>query len=264
MAKLEPGFGFTGTINNISAYKMRGSDKIILRSKGGPSKQKISRSPNFINTRRNNMEFGGRSKAAGWIMRGLHLHKSLSDYNIAGPLQALLRSVQLLDDKNPWGERNIALTKNPKILEGFSLNKKWIFDSVIRSPIYCELSRQQLSAQVKLPALMPGINFFSPAFHPVFSFSCCLAVVPDIFYREKDYKASEEYKQIGPDYFQTDWFAVSKGCGEQTLQLQIKKTPPDENFSLMLSVGLLYGAVTEPGKWDQALYAGSAKLLAMA
>jgi hypothetical protein len=29
MTKLEPGFGFTGAINNISAYKMRGFDKII-------------------------------------------------------------------------------------------------------------------------------------------------------------------------------------------------------------------------------------------
>jgi hypothetical protein len=264
MAKLEPGFGFTGTIANISAYKMRGSDKIIIRSKGGASKQKIRYSPNFINTRRNNMEFGGRSKAASWIMRGLHPHKSLSDYNIAGPLQALLKSVQLLDDKNPWGERNILLTKNPKILEGFSLNKKWIFDSVIRCPIHCELSRTQLSAQVRLPALMPGINFFSPAFHPVFSFSCCLAVVPDIFYKDKDYEVLEEYKQIGNYYICSDWFAVSKGCGEQTLQLQIKKTPPDEHFSLMLSVGLMYGTVTEAGKWEQAPYAGSAKLLAMA
>ena len=36
MATQEPGFGFTGSLHNISACKRRDVDMIIIRSKGGP------------------------------------------------------------------------------------------------------------------------------------------------------------------------------------------------------------------------------------
>jgi hypothetical protein len=265
MAKLDGGFGFTGSIGNISAYKMRGSDKVILRSKGGPSKNKIKRSPNFESTRRNNMEFGGRSTMAKWVMRGLGPHKSaLADYNIAGSLQPLLKPVQNLDTTNEWGHRHVQLSKDPKILEGFSLNKKYIFDSVIRSPVPCQLLRQELSAVVKLPALRPGINFFSTAWHPLFSISICLAIVPDVFFEAKGYKVGDDYEQFYPKNIRTPWFALTKGCEEQTMELKLKNIPPDENFSLMLSVGINYGVIESPGEITQAKYAGSAKVLTMA
>jgi len=39
MAELLSGFEFTGRLGNITAYKMKGSDKIILRTRGGASKK---------------------------------------------------------------------------------------------------------------------------------------------------------------------------------------------------------------------------------
>lgn len=67
MAQITQGLAFTGSISNLSAYKMRGSDKIILRTKGGPSKNMIKKSPRFEITRRLNVEFGGRATATKWI-----------------------------------------------------------------------------------------------------------------------------------------------------------------------------------------------------
>ena len=65
MAKLDGTIQFTGSLQNLSFYKMRGSDKIIVRKKGGPSRKQVKHSPNFENTRHNNSEFGGRALAAG-------------------------------------------------------------------------------------------------------------------------------------------------------------------------------------------------------
>src|SRR6476661_10335713 len=102
MAKLISGLSFTGTLSNMSAYKMRGHDGIILRTKGGPSKQNIKDWPSFLVTRCNNMEFGGRSIAASWIMSRMHPHTSLADYNIAGPLQGMLKPIQVLDRESEF------------------------------------------------------------------------------------------------------------------------------------------------------------------
>jgi len=72
MAKLISGLSFTGSLSNLSAYKMRGHDGIIVRTKGGPSKEKIKESPSFLVTGCNNMEFGDHSTAASWTMFGTH------------------------------------------------------------------------------------------------------------------------------------------------------------------------------------------------
>jgi hypothetical protein len=263
MAKLAPGIGFTGSLNNLSAYRMRGHDEIILRMKGGPSKKMIKRSPSFEQTRRNNMEFGGRSTAAGWIMRGLHPHKSLADYNIAGPLQAILKPIQLLDDKTEFGKRNVCLSKNPGLLGGFSLNRKTIFDSVMRSPLHVEISRSELTATINLPALVPGINFFASPYHPLFRISLSLAVVPDLFHDAAGYKAAREYDHCYPHKIQGEWFTVSRGCGEQSFEIEIDRPLPDENFSLVLSTGICYGELMLPASPQQVKYAGAAKILAV-
>jgi len=106
MAHISKGIVFTGSLANVSAYKMRGSDKIILRTKGGPSKKKIKHSPNFQNTRLLNAEFGGRATATKWIRKALRPLLPLADYNIAGPLNALLKPIQLMEHQRIWRAGN--------------------------------------------------------------------------------------------------------------------------------------------------------------
>lgn len=265
MAKLDSVLGFTGSLGRLSAYKMKGSEETILRRKGGPSKEYIRNSPNCEITRRNNIEFGGRAAAAGWIMRGLHMHKALADYNMAGPLQALLRPIQLLDDKSELGERHVQLSKNPRLLEGFSLNRKWVFDSVIRSPVNCRITKDDLSAELNLPSLLPGINFFPPPKHPLFCISVVLALVPDVFCREGKYEPGKEYGRHYLNWQETrsQWLATGSRSEEQSFRLKLEQSPPYEFFSLMVSAGIVYGMVTAPGSQEQAAYAGSAKVVAM-
>ena len=93
MAKQQSGLGFTGSLHNISTYKRRDMDTIIIRLKGGPSKRMIKSNPSFELKRRINKEFGGRSTASKWIMRILYPLKPLSDYNISGPLNSALKPV---------------------------------------------------------------------------------------------------------------------------------------------------------------------------
>jgi len=64
MANVDPDIKITGSMQNISFYKIRGSEQTYSRRKGGPTAEQIKNDPQFEVTRKNNKEFGGRSAAA--------------------------------------------------------------------------------------------------------------------------------------------------------------------------------------------------------
>jgi hypothetical protein len=265
MARILSTVALVGSIGNVSAYKMRGSDKIILRTKGGPSGKRIRNAPEFDLTRRNNSEFSGRATASKWIMSMLSQLKPLADHNIAGPLNALMKPIQELDKTSDYGMRNVVLSGNPRLLEGFSLNRGTSFDSMLRSPLPCSLSRETLSARVEIPALLPGINFHAQRKDPMFSIIAMLGIVPDLFYDADRYKpSSHAYTSLGAKAVNTDWYPVLGGAPATTLELKLEGMPPDQSFSLMLSVGICFGAMHDAATIKQVKHAGSAKVLAMA
>ncbi|HEY4149835.1 MAG TPA: hypothetical protein VGM41_12940 [Chitinophagaceae bacterium] len=264
MAKLSGGFLFTGKIGNASAYTMRGVDGIILRSPGGASKNKIKTHENFRRTRELNAEFGGRATAGQHLRRACSIQKSLADYNIAGPINAMLLPIQRLDMTSKRGQRNVVLSQNPRLLEGFSFNKKNTFDSTIRNPLSYTLSRDTLSARIDIPTLLPGITFFAPDKYPFFSIQAVLGITPDLFYDSPKYKPSSDYySQAKTRLTETGWRPVQKGLEATTLELAFTVPPPDQSFSLVLTIGVCYGIMIDTTSVSQAKYAGCAKILAM-
>jgi len=108
MARITNGIQFEGSIGNISAYKQKGSDKVILRTKGGASKLKISTSPRFAIVRRYNSEWGACSKMGMAIRHATIGLRHLSDYNISSPLNAIIKAIQKIDTNGILGERGIS------------------------------------------------------------------------------------------------------------------------------------------------------------
>lgn len=260
MAQLLSGMPFTGSLGNISAYKMKGSDKIILRTKGGASKEKIKKGKQFEKTRRLNAEFGGRSAGSKCIMRALFPLKALADFNVAGPLNALIKPIQALDTESEHGTRNIYFTRNPKLLEGFSLNKRSPFDSIIRNPVACRLDEKNLSASIRIPALIPGINFFVPERrHPLYSIILVLGVIPNIVFTKHGYKA---HGSPEPVHVVSEWFPVAKGSSAFELEVGFEGEQVDVvRSSMMVSIGVRFGTIGMDGEVEQAKYAGAGKVM---
>ncbi len=268
MAKFSPNFGFQGSFGDLSFYKRRDIDEPIVRKKGGASKEKIKTSPRFVRTRELNAEFGGRATASKWIMHACWPQKALADYNIAGPINTLVKPIQQMDTESRRGQRNIILSANPHLLEGFSFNRKTSFDSVIRNPVGWSLSRDALFARVDIPALLPGINLFKPEKQPacpMFSIITVLGLVPDLFYSERGYQANKGYALNTFQRAETPWFPTLKGAESTTLEMQLGTIPPDGHFSLMLTIGIRYGTMLDTaGTVEQVKYTGAARILAMA
>ncbi|AXY75683.1 hypothetical protein D3H65_17610 [Paraflavitalea soli] len=264
MARINPDSSFTGSLGSLSFYHMRGVDKPIVRTKGGASKQKIKTHPRFESTRRINAEFGGRATASKWIMRMLWPQKALADHNIAGPLNALMKPVQALDLASADGQRHIPLSQYPSILDGFSLNRKTGFDSIVRTHIGCSLSREKLQVRVDIPALLPGINLHMPKTHPWYAITVVFGIIPDLFYAPYQYIPMNEYGGVAPLVRMTDWYPALEGSADTTLELIHPITPPDEYFSIMISIGIRFGMSRSATQIDQVPHAGAARVLAMA
>lgn len=266
MAKLRAAFPFIGTVGNFTYYKRRDIDEIIVRQKGGASKERIKKDKAFVNTRKVNAEFGGRSAASKRIISMLFPMKAVADHSFSGELNSLLRPVQQMDMENDWGKRSVKLSANPALLSGFSLNKRNPFDSIVRNPVSFELDRDNLAAAINLPALLPGINFFVPGKYPVFGFQATLGIVPDLFYdhNTRKYKPAGDYETLFPQTVNTDWWPVVKGSAATRLELNCPAAPPNQSFTLMLSLGIRFGTTGAANQVDQLKYAGAARIIALA
>lgn len=264
MAKIIAGLatGLSGKVDGLSFYKMRGVEQTIVRRSSGHTKEKVKNDPQLDLVRRITSEFGGRAKASKYLMRGLIFQKPMADYNIAGPLTALMKPVQDLDMVSEYSKRSILLSGHPHYMKGFSLNKKHPFDSVVRYPVMATVDRETLSAKVGFPALMPAVNFVPPVSHPYYAFRVSLAIVPDIVYGAYGYGPTHpDYPENSAEYIDTNWFPLLKGSPAMEVAITSNVLPPDTHFTMILAVGIFYGVLRDDNDIDRAPYAGSAKVL---
>jgi len=262
MAQLIGEVLFTGSLENLSAYKMRGTDKIVLRRKGGPTRKQVKHSPKFVNTRQNNAEFGGRAKAAQHIKRILYPLMFLADYNITGPLNALLQPIQKLDTENQRGQRHIQLSKEPRLLEGFTLNRKYLLDSIVRTPVSYTIHEQKEEATVDIPALIPGINFMVPGNYAWYQFIAIMGQVPDLFFIRDSYQTKNK-RGVGDFYTKiesTDWLPVNTPAPARKLELKGSPQRKPEACSNLVALGIAFGTIRN-NNIEPVKYIGAAKIL---
>jgi hypothetical protein len=259
---------FSGSLGDFTAYKMRGTDKTIIRRKGGADKETIRTSSRFATARLWMTEFGGCSTMGKEVRFMMSPMKALADYNFSGFVNKALKQIQKMDGDSDLGRRAIRLSQYPQLLQGFSLNKYTTFDSMVRTPVTCTIDRATGSARITLPKLVRDINFFPNSQHPAFSIVVCLGVVPDFTFNSKTgkYAAPKWFDTMqGWNMAETPWYSSLKGSPAQTLEVVLNNTiPPDAGYSLQLTVGVKFGALHDNGAVKQVKRTGAAKILAIA
>lgn len=271
MAQLIGNIPWLGSLGTLTAYKRRGSDKIILRTRKGPLSESVKKGDKFELTRLNNAEFGGRSRASSSIMTAMINLKSLADYNVAGSINAILKPIQVADPVNEKGKRSILLSSQANLLQGFNFNRNHTFDSVVRTQVLYTFDKETLSAKVVIPELIRGINLFIPNKHPLFGFTINLGVIPDFIFKGDEYRAvnNEHHRDVSRVVLNTEWFPCVKGSKPLELELQLRKTDLPSSYTIILGIGIQYAtlgqdAVIETVKYEKVAkgkYDGSAKII---
>jgi hypothetical protein len=263
MASLAKGFGYIGSLGDISAYRMQGVDRIVVRTKGGASKDKIRNHPSFVRTRENNQEWKACTMAARMVNNAMLPVKHLADHNYAGALTAVCKSIQLDESVSRRGERGIPFSQSLYKLEGFGLNKYHVFDAILRHPLQYEIGRQTGTAIVQLPRIMPGINLQNPRKQAMFRFVFTLGMLPDVVF-QPGIQAYKPVTDIQPNSYavaNTPWCAFEAGCDAQQLLLSVNGWQMQEHLSLILAAGVEFGQPVSTTEVKTTKYAGAAKLL---
>lgn len=263
MAKLTSILSFNGSLEGLSAYRLKGVNDPILRLRRGPSKEAINTGAQYDNTRRNLSENRGRNKAVSLLMKAFQPLKPLADFDTAGQLNKLLRAVQKGDTESPWGGRAVRPSRFAHLLEGFHLTKAMPFDSAVHGEAHTQIDKRTLEASVELPALLPRLTFFPPAGYPYYRLVVTLGIAPDIVLGPLGWGTDGDFSNCYTAAAQTEWFAAGAGLPSTTLSLQLPYTPPTEAYALVLTVAVQPGVPGLTGGIEPVrARVGSAKILA--
>lgn len=243
MGILKDGIQFTGSLGNLSAYTIKGSDKIILRRKGGATKERIANDPRFERTRENNSEFGICGKAAGQIRRMMNPVIPLADYNFTSTLSSLLR-IRMLprDTVSDRGQRGLLFSQHAALLQGFRLNLNNPFESMVRQAPICSINRTTGMGVVQLPELTPGLNLMLPPNPPLYRFVLGMGAIADIKHNGRDY--TEYNPKPLPAVFSTEtaWHGNQQTFKAQRVELPLALPEGwDKTATFLLFIGLEMG-----------------------
>jgi hypothetical protein len=120
-----------------------------------------------------------------------------------------------------------------------------------------------LTAQISFPELAPGINFMPDRRHAYYSFIVVLGRIPDLHYTPTGYRPEngEDIQNTSPAYHVMPWHTAVGIFAGTTAEIKLPPPPAGSPFTLMVSVGIRYGAPTEMDKIRQVEHARSAKVL---
>lgn len=265
MAIIKGPVQFTGTIGDVTAYRLQGSDKVILKQKSEPNLHRMKHHPVYENTRRNNEEWKPLVMAGRQIRNAMQQIRHIMDYNSSGSLHKLCKVIQQTDTVNDWGKRPVLLSRGGAVLEGFSFNRSTPFESVLRHPLHASADRQMGTALVELPELLPGVNFFNPSGKPLCRFTFMLAAAADVIYREDLQMfclAADVLPR--PCIIKTDWRPWQEQSEATTISLEIQNWQSAAPAALLLSAGIEFGIPVSNNIVQYAKRSGSTKLLRVA
>jgi hypothetical protein len=177
MARVKLSFPISGTMGCYSFYQMAGAKHIVIRLKGGPTKDQIKKHKKFWRQRQNMSEFAGCSKSASFIYSAMFGLKAVSNVPYIGRLTNLSRSVMKMSNDDV-GKRPILFSSFGHLLTGFNVNTNTSFDDFVLQYTPYTISRSECRATINFPSLLPGVTLKSPHGYAYFRFIGILGIVP--------------------------------------------------------------------------------------
>lgn len=262
MATLKSQLVIIGSLGNLSFYKPANSEEVVVRQKGGPTKEMVLKSKRFVNTRLNMAEFGGRSKAAKCIVDSLRELTIVAKGRVSNALQRPLTAIQKGDTIGRKGERAIYLSRKPILLEGFSFDKKRTFESIISTPLGTEVFPDSATAGVTIPELIPGMNLNLPDRFPFYRIICSFAMIPDFHHSDRGYVPNlPRLARAAHTEKETEWIPARSRFHGGVLSMTLPNQEPDKPFVFLTSVAIQVGMPSEDGRMKPVKYQGAGKIL---
>jgi len=269
MAILKGNLHLEGNLGGLSFYTRRGSEQIIVRSKGGASKQMIKSSPKFEKLRLQQNEWKGCTRLASGIKNVFGGLQRVADYNLTSSLNALAKNIQKTDVENEVGKRNIRLSSCRQALSGFNFNRTYAFNSILKVSVFGEIDRENLKATVRIPRINATVDLLNVRKLPYYRILTCLGSVSDMVYNHNlnQYVPANEGLNGIFQLYSSEWIPSESIREEQIVDLSLDvafRGMLTDEITLIVSVAVEFGKVAFDGKPQEEKYAGSGKVLVCA
>jgi len=258
----------SGSVRGVSFYTVQGSDQVIMRTKGGATKEKIAKAPQFEGLRKQQKEWSGCTKF-GSIVRytfgGLH---RLADYNLTPVLNGIAKNIQKCDLTGVIGQRSILLSQCKEMLSGFNFNRNYPFNTVLRVSPTWQIDREALQATVSIPRIQAETDVMNIQRLPYFRLITALGTVSDMQYDAQlnDYKPIVTELHGVSATLTGEWHSAQSIVAEHQLIVQIDPTLTallTDSVSVVLSMGIEFGTSGFTDEIVAVKHAGCGKTLAV-
>lgn len=267
MAIVKGIFQVTGGIKGMSFYTRTGSDKVIMRTKGGPTKRRIEVGPEFEKLRKHQGEWGACVQFARALKTAVGDTYRLSDFNLSPAWTGLGKKLMGLDKTKKIGERSLNFSAFRQALIGYNFNKNYPINSVLRVMPMCEISRDTLKANVKFPRINTENDLLNVQKLPYFRLIATIGCVSDMQYNSQNlfynFEPMNEVLQGVSNSISTEWYASENILQEQTLSVELNEelqTKLTDEINVLLSIGIEFGKVGFAGQITEVKHAGYAKI----
>ena len=268
MAIIKGAIQMTGSIRGVSFYSVRGSDKVIMRTKGGASKEKIKTSPKFEGLRKQQKEWSGCAKFGSltrYAFGGLH---RLADYNLTPVLNGIGKNLMKLDTESEVGKRSLKLSVYKQALEGFNFNRNYPFNTVLRVSPRWELTRERLQVIVTVPRINTDIDLLNIQRLPFFRLIVVIGTVSDAVFNPEttDYEPLVFNLNGTSQTLTGEWHSTQTILPEHTMSVQMPENQIadlSENVTVLVSMAVEFGNVGFTGEPVEVKYAGCEKVIAV-
>ena len=270
MAIIKGAIQMTGGIRGVSFYTLAGSDKVIMRTKGGPKARRMKVGKEFEKLRQHQSEWSACVKFSQGIRYALGETYRLADYNVSPVWNGMGKNLMKLDNEHIISERNLKLSAYRQVLENFSLNRKYPFNTVFRVLPRYELSEDRLKATVLMPRINTQMDLVNIQKLPYFRLIISLGIVSDITYRP-DEQTDRYFPELGYSNGQsestlTEWYSANDIIPEQSLMVELLSSDIEHmstDTTVLLGIGIEFGNVGFLGQVSEVKRAGCAKILAV-
>ena len=268
MAIIKGAIQMTGSIRGVSFYSVRGSDKVIMRTKGGASKEKIKTSPKFEGLRKQQKEWSGCAKFGSltrYAFGGLH---RLADYNLTPVLNGIGKNLMKLDTESEVGKRSLKLSVYRQALEGFNFNRNYPFNTVLRVSPRWELNRENLQATITVPRINTDIDLLNIQRLPFFRLIVVIGTVSDSIFNTEinDYEPLVFNLNGVSQTLTGEWHSTQTILPEHVMSVQMPEAEVGEmteNVTVLVSMAVEFGNVGFTGEPVEVKYAGCGKVIAV-
>ena len=259
MSIIKGPFKIKGSAAGYSYYTVAGSDKVIMRFKGGPDPKQMKTSKKFEKVRLHQQEFAGATMFSEGIRYGLGETYRLHDINVYAKWCGLGKSIIGLDTEGELGKRPLVLSAYRYELDNYSLNESFPFNSVVRITPQFEVNKEAFQATVNIPAINSNMDILNIQKLPYFRLIMSLGIVSDFTYKMV-MEGNREVNKYVPDmggYNGTnnstlsDWFSTDDQINEQTYVVDIDMNPDYSedikvdaaDLTFLLGIGIEFGKV---------------------